>query len=451
MAIPIVEKRRCRVRLIISVTAALTLTALSARAQTGQTAQIPLQFDFLSPGARSLALGSAFIAVADDATAAFTNPAGLMFLIRPEVSAEFRYRRLETPFLSGGRISGVVTNIGQDTLEGARYAPSIDSAMRPYFLSGVFPRRRWAVSAYRHELVRQENDFAANGTFQEVNFAGFVINNSRQRGLIGSRKITIDNYGGAVAYRFNDALSAGIGVSIYRFNITSDFATYGHEDIIFGPIDFDDRSSTTTQRGPATNTGVNAGILWTIQPRIRVGAVFRQGTSFDFTQVDTVVGLPTTTEIGRFQTPHVIGGGVRVEATERLTFAVDYDRVAYSRLNQDYIMFQVPPSAVSRVGIPDGNEVHGGIEYVVTNVAHTPAIRAGAWYDPDHAVHYATDGTGSPEDVLLSAIFPGGESVVHYSAGVGLPLSSQFEFNAGADFTKQRQYVSFSIVARFGK
>jgi hypothetical protein len=101
--------------------------------------------------------------------------------------------------------------------------------------------------------------------------------------------------------------------------------------------------------------------LWTIQPRIRVGAVFRQGTSFDFTQVDTVVGLPTTTEIGRFQTPHVIGGGVRVEATERLTFAVDYDRVAYSRLNQDYIMFQVPPSAVSRVGIPDGNEVHGGI------------------------------------------------------------------------------------------
>ena len=116
MATPIVEKRLCRVTLSISVAAALTLTALSARAQTGQTAQIPLQFDFLSPGARSLALGSAFIAVADDATAAFTNPAGLMFLIRPEVSAEFRYRRLETPFLSGGRISGVVTNIGQDTL-----------------------------------------------------------------------------------------------------------------------------------------------------------------------------------------------------------------------------------------------------------------------------------------------------------------------------------------------
>ena len=83
----------------------ISLIAGPAAAQSGQTAQIPLQFDFLNPGARSLALGSAFIAVADDATAAFTNPAGLTFLVKPEVSAEIRYRRLETPYLSGGRLS----------------------------------------------------------------------------------------------------------------------------------------------------------------------------------------------------------------------------------------------------------------------------------------------------------------------------------------------------------
>src|SRR5262249_2850680 len=72
-----------------AITAALVLgTPTAARAQA--TAQIPLQFDFLDPGARSLALGSAFIAVADDATAAFTNPAGLTFMVKPEVSAELR-------------------------------------------------------------------------------------------------------------------------------------------------------------------------------------------------------------------------------------------------------------------------------------------------------------------------------------------------------------------------
>src|SRR3954470_14512763 len=77
-----------------------------ARAQTGQTAQIPLQFDFLNPGARSLAMGSAFVAVADDATTAFTNPAGLTLSIRPEISAEIRFRQLDTPYLSSGRLSG---------------------------------------------------------------------------------------------------------------------------------------------------------------------------------------------------------------------------------------------------------------------------------------------------------------------------------------------------------
>src|SRR5688572_25334919 len=90
-----------------------------AFAQT--TAQFPLQFDFLTPGARSLALGSAFIGLADDATAAISNPAGLLALSRPEVSFEGRYRRFDSPFLVAGRLSGAVTNIGEDTISGPFY------------------------------------------------------------------------------------------------------------------------------------------------------------------------------------------------------------------------------------------------------------------------------------------------------------------------------------------
>src|SRR5262245_202476 len=132
---------------------AIAIAATGTTAAAQSTAQIPLQFDFLNPGARSLGLGSAFLAVADDATAAFTNPAGLTQLIRPEVSAEVRYRRLDTPFLVGGRLSGFVTNIGADNVFGPVYSTSIDSAIRPYFLSFVYPRRRWTLAGYRHELV----------------------------------------------------------------------------------------------------------------------------------------------------------------------------------------------------------------------------------------------------------------------------------------------------------
>jgi hypothetical protein len=76
---------------------------------------VPIPFDFLNPGARSLALGGAFTGLADEATAAFTNPAGLVQLSRPEVSLEGRYRGLIGSFLERGRFGGgTVTGVGID-------------------------------------------------------------------------------------------------------------------------------------------------------------------------------------------------------------------------------------------------------------------------------------------------------------------------------------------------
>jgi hypothetical protein len=57
---------------------------------SGQETIVPLQLSFSDPGARSMGFGGAFVALADDATAAFANPAGLVQLLRPEVSVEGR-------------------------------------------------------------------------------------------------------------------------------------------------------------------------------------------------------------------------------------------------------------------------------------------------------------------------------------------------------------------------
>jgi long-chain fatty acid transport protein len=51
------------------------------------------QFNFNNPGARSLGMGGAFVAVADDATAVIANPAGLVILQRPELSGEVKFTR----------------------------------------------------------------------------------------------------------------------------------------------------------------------------------------------------------------------------------------------------------------------------------------------------------------------------------------------------------------------
>src|SRR6476619_8573459 len=58
-----------------------------------------LQFNFGNPGARSLGMGGAFLGLADDASAAEANPAGLTILRKPEVSVEGR-NYLEQQLLS---------------------------------------------------------------------------------------------------------------------------------------------------------------------------------------------------------------------------------------------------------------------------------------------------------------------------------------------------------------
>ena len=75
-------------------------------ASTTVLAQGPnsLEFSFSNPGARAIALGGAFVGLADDATAAFANPAGLVQLAAPEVSVEGRGWSYETPFTVGGNL-----------------------------------------------------------------------------------------------------------------------------------------------------------------------------------------------------------------------------------------------------------------------------------------------------------------------------------------------------------
>src|SRR5438045_5250189 len=61
-----------------------------------------LQFNFGNPGARSLGMGGAFLGLADDASAAEANPAGLTILRKPEVSIETRNYQEKQVFTTSG-------------------------------------------------------------------------------------------------------------------------------------------------------------------------------------------------------------------------------------------------------------------------------------------------------------------------------------------------------------
>lgn len=410
-----------------------------------ESLQVPLQFDFLNPGARSLALGSAFTAVADDATAAFTNPAGLVMLGRMEVSAEGRLRLITTPFLSRGRLSGQPTNRGDDTVAGALYEESQAWTASPSFLSFVYPRGRWALAVYRHEFVKLRDDFATRGTFQETHAADTQLQ-TRSLPLVAERDVNISNYGVSGALRVNDRLSVGGGVSLYHLSLVSSFRRYDTAgDDLFGAPNYARPLAAITHSGDDVDMAFIAGVQYSPHPRVRVGAVYRDGPAFDVVLEEDVTSLRRT---GVMQAPNAFTAGVTLRPSDVITVAFDYAVVEYSALVDDYVTMQAFRRPQSFV-LEDAHELHGGIEYVLVNAPGMPALRAGVWWDPDHAVRYVPSAANDAFDIRYRATLPGGRDLLHYTAGVGVAVNSTIEVNVAADFTSLRRTFSSSLIYRF--
>src|SRR5947207_7831287 len=141
----------------------LMLIALPLSAQNTDIESLSgLQFNFGNPGARSLGMGGAFLGLADDASAAEANPAGLTILRKPEITVEGRNYQEQQVFTTSGTFPDL-----QRTAFG-HYSQRID----PTFASIVYPTKSFTFGAYYHEPLRNE------GTGQVVpvrnNFTGEI-------------------------------------------------------------------------------------------------------------------------------------------------------------------------------------------------------------------------------------------------------------------------------------
>jgi len=438
---------------LLRASGAVCLLLLSARGVGAQgSLQIPLQFDFLNPGARSLALGSAFIGLADDATAAFTNPAGLLILRIPEVSFEGRSSRLESPFLHSGRLSGPVSNIGVDTIAGPVYGESIADVTGLSYLSFVFPRGRWSVAGYRHELVRLDQSFEALGVFQGA-FA-------RELALRASRKVDIIAYGGAGAVRLTPKVSIGGGLALYTFDLDARFNRFFFLPDIFEAPTFEPSTQITRaeQHGDTTALGFNLGALLTLHESrsatargpelIQVGVLYRKGPSFDFEGFEGTINRPVQRN-DTFGVPDAFGAGVAVRMTQAATVTSEVTWVQYDAVQGGYVRSQEGSEGKGpNFKLDNGVELHVGFEYVF-DVPRSPALRIGAWRDPDHAVRYDVPANPDLIDERFAAYLPARGDQTHFTFGGGLAFTRQFELNVGVDLSKFTRQVSASAVVRW--
>lgn len=448
-------------RWTVAIVAVLAIAALaaSASAQTNDKVNAGIQFNFSSPGARSLAFGGAFVGLADDATAAFTNPAGLTNLSLPEVALEVRNWDYTTTFVDRGNASGQATggancvNGVGDCVSGVLLGEKAESATGLSFVSVVYPQGNWAVAAYRHELARFRAAFRDQGIFYDT--GSVQTNPGRYFPLSAKMELDIVNYGVSAALRVSERLSLGVGASYYDFSLNSTTRRYNTSAADpfapggrFGPPDYSDANlrNFVTQAGDDTAFGFSAGFLVKATEALSIGGVFRQGPRFDYVSTANRVnpaGASTVAET-RLKVPDVAGLGLAYRLSDRATLSFDYDRVMYSQLTDDMKdAFGNPAIDVESYVVDDADELHLGFEYVILTPGVIIPLRLGVWHDPDHKIRY--EGQFAEE----KAYFRGGEDELHYTAGIGIVVGTPFEVNLAYDHSKPVKTVSVSAVVRF--
>ncbi len=441
-----------------------------ALAQTNLETNAGIQFNLSTPGAANLALGGAFLALADDATAAYTNPAGLTNTLDPEVHIEARSWRYTHLFLDRGRLEGFdPTEIGVDTIAGLRDGKAEDQVTGLSFLSYVYPRKKLVFAFFRHELARFEANFDTQGAFlnrvRSRNILGYPnSNDGRLASLRNSMTLDIVNHGMSIGYRLGAGFSAGLGLSYFDFSldsiakrfrsaISSEVTNYADEELSF----------IQTQIGDDSDWGITAGFIWErANTNWSIGGVYRQGSEFDIVATSDAgpgavanVDFAESHQVATFRVPDVYGIGISLKPTDALRVIFEYDRIGYSDLARDIAdIFDVlsqpervwgnapPTPKLNQFRVNDTDEFHFGLEYSFLKVKNPVTVRLGGWYDPDHSLWFAG------QDRALEAVFPQRSDEIHYSAGIGI-LRGSFQLDVAFDYSERVSTGSLSTVFRF--
>ncbi len=439
---------------------AATLAAANAGAQ-----EMPgtFEFSFSNPGARSLGLGGAFSGLADDATAAFANPAGLLQLLKPEVSIEARHWSFSTPFTEGGRFLGSPTGIGLDTSASLSSGVSSQDIQGLSFLALVYPKSKWAVALYRHQLARFRARTETQGLF------------GQESGPWGPRRpdrrwfteLDIVATGISGAYRMTERLSLGFAIVHFDGQLDAPVSLYLPDDTTSDGI-FAPSSYLTEQQIYAgdwtendTDWGLSAGFHWSPTALLSVGGFYRRGPKFDlwaemragpsYGVTDPLIpaapGEVVALATAAMRFPDVYGLGIAWRSPEgRLTVGFEWDRIEYSAIldSLDPTLVMGPEDFDLDVDLAasDGDELRVGIEYVFLDSIPVIALRCGAWLDPDHRFH------SIKPDAEHRALYPPGQDEYHLAAGFGLAFEN-FQIDLGGDFSDLVDTISLSVIYSF--
>ena len=477
-----VDHRRRTSRLLKRLLPLLLLLAIAHNA-SAQSTEDQNYFDFSLPGARSRAIGGAFVAVADDATSVYSNPAGLTQLFRPEVSIEGRVWFATSRAVNSGHAFGGATGIGIDNIDGPVDRDFESDFAGLSFVSVVYPGNGWAVGVFRHQLAKYRMDREITGFFFDCrggyrdgadvskSVAPFCEPQSADRGVDRefpkqqSFSLDISSIGSSFAYNFTDTLSAGVSLQYFTFSLDATNKVFSARDQLWyqAPqfIEPGNIEGISTQTGDDHGWGVNGGILWRAPRRWTVGGSVRLGPRFKYRS--TLTAGPRYSderdkdESGNpFRVPDTYSLGVAHWVSDLWQVSFEYDRVNYHQLIDDFRNTVFEPGNAEttvvneRVRLDNANQLRIGVERLfLFSGSRVLALRGGAWHDPNHQVYYDVDeqtGYPLPRWTMLN---PKRDGAWHASAGVGFTTRRHFQLDVAVDLSDLLSTLAVSTVWRF--
>jgi len=330
-------------------------------------------------GARAFGMGGAFLARADDATAASWNPAGLSYLRRTEFS-----------------LVGVQNDFSQQI-------PRANTAVDPQINITTVDRLRSSVAdflGFAYPLRIGERAGAIQLSYQRsFSFGG----SRRSEGPVGVKgfapspatvlptDFTVEGRGGF------DTVSLSSGFEVHprlRLGLSVNRWIRGFSQTVDRPDAQTGGYRRIDSSWDISGTNLNAGLLFIPVPKLNLGAVFKTAFSADLrlskTREDRILGvtapLTGSTLVSVFNRndgnatirfPHVYGIGASYLVTNTLTVSADFTRTAWSKatitdffsLGRDDIdrFGELPFPAVEEGGNgqSDTNQLRVGAEWVL--------------------------------------------------------------------------------------
>jgi len=367
---------------------------LTAWAQPLLRVEIPSSFNPVGSGARALGMGGAFIAVADDATAASWNPGGLIQLEEPEMSivgAGF-YRQEDLDFGTNPEANGT------DSVSEARI--NYLSATYPFTLG----RFNMVISANYQNLYDLTRDW------------NFNLNQSSNGLTLGQdvdydQDGTLSAWGLAYCIQVTPRLSFGVTLNIWEDGIYQNkwkqtVTQNGSGTFAGNNFNFNSRSQ---DKFYFSGLNANLGILWNVIGDLNLGVVFKTPFTADikkkssfsssinypgFPAADSSVSTRSTENLD-LDMPMSYGIGLAYRFSDNLTASFDIYRTEWD----DFELKDSNGNKISPIsGLPSNEadvdptyQVRMGAEYLFIQSKYLIPLRGGVFYDPAPA-------EGSPDN-----------------------------------------------------